>query len=221
MELQGKTVYFLGDSITEGYGTSDFEGQQRKRFSSLMEDRYGIKAVNFGVCGSRIARQQKRTEVRSDRDFCLRVDDMPEGADAIVVFGGTNDFGHGTAFIGQTSDRTPYTFYGACHTLMKSLIEKFPEAVILILTPLHRLLEDNPRGDGSKTWESRSLKEYVDIIREVAEYYSLPVLDLFASSGMQPKVPVIQKLYIPDGLHPNDRGHEKLAERIARALEQL
>jgi len=162
-----------------------------------------------------------RTEERHDRDFCMRVDDMPEGADAVVVFGGTNDFGHGNAFIGSFSDRTPYTFYGACHCLMQSLIEKFPEAVILILTPLHRLLEDNPRGDGSKTWESRPLKDYVKIIREVAEYYSLPVLDLFASSGMQPKVPVIQKLYVPDGLHPNDLGHEKLAEKIGKALEQL
>ena len=62
---------------------------------------------------------------------------------------------------------------------------------------------------------------YVAIIREVAEYYSIPVLDLFACSGLQPCVPIIQQKYLPDGLHPNDAGHEILAEKIAGFLMSL
>ena len=156
-----------------------------------------------------------------DRDFCMRVADMDPDADIVVVFGGTNDFGHGDAPLGCMSDRTPDTFYGALHTLYTSLIEKFPESPIIVLTPLHRLNEDNPRGDGNKLQDVGTLKTYVEIIREVAEYYSLPVLDLYKDSGLQPKVPVIQQKYVPDGLHPNDAGHKIIAGKIAKFIETL
>ena len=141
-------------------------------------------------------------------------------ADIVVVFGGTNDFGHGDAPLGTMSDRTPYTFYGALHCLYTALTEKYPDVPVVILTPLHRLNEDSPKGD-NKPEPVGTLKEYVNIIREVAEYYSFPVLDLYKESGLQPKVPVIQQKYIPDGLHPNDDGNAILAHKIARFLETL
>ena len=71
--------------------------------------------------------------------------------------------------LGCMSDRTPDTFYGALHTLYTSLIEKFPESPIIVLTPLHRLNEDNPRGDGNKPQDVGVLKTYVEIIRAAAE----------------------------------------------------
>ena len=145
---------------------------------------------------------------------------MDNDADIVVVFGGTNDFGHGDAPIGTMSDRTPYTFYGALHCLYTALTEKYPGVPIVVLTPLHRITEDIPTGD-NKPAPVGTLKEYVNIIREVAEYYSLPVLDLFKESGLQPKIPVIQQKYIPDGLHPNDDGNAILAHKIARFLETL
>jgi len=56
---------------------------------------------------------------------------------------------------------------------------------------------------------------------EVAEFYALPVLDLWATSGMQPRVPACRERLMPDGLHPNDAGHAILAHRIAHFLERL
>ena len=40
--------------------------------------------------------------------------------------------------------------------------------------------------------EETNLAGYVSIIREVAEFYGLPVLDLFFTSGLQPKVDIIK-----------------------------
>ena len=91
----------------------------------------------------------------------------------------------------------------------------------MVVTPLHRINEDNPKGDGNKQSNVGVLKTYVDIIREVAEYYSLPVLDLYKNSGMQPKVSVIRETYIPDGLHPNDKGHKIIAEKICEFLKTI
>ena len=217
MELKGTKINFLGDSITEGAGTSSHD----KMFTMLIEREYGAICQNYGIGGTRIARQKTPTEEKWDRDFISRVPEMDADADIVVVFGGTNDFGHGDAPIGTMSDRTPYTFYGALHTLYSGLTEKYPRSAIAVVTPLHRVGEDNPRGDGSKPEDGALLKTYVEIIREVAEYYSLPILDLYKESGLQPNVPIIRKMYIPDGLHPNDEGHIILADKIARFIERL
>lgn len=216
MELKGTKINFLGDSITEGAGTSSHD----KMFTMLIEREYGAICQNYGIGGTRIARQKTPTEEKWDRDFISRVPEMDNDADIVVVFGGTNDFGHGDALLGTMSDRTPYTFYGALHCLYTALTEKYPDVPVVILTPLHRLNEDSPKGD-NKPAPVGTLKEYVNIIREVAEYYSFPVLDLYKESGLQPKVPLIQQKYVPDGLHPNDDGNAILAHKIAHFLETL
>ncbi len=219
MDLKGKKINFLGDSITQGVGASDADHvyhQVLKKNAGLAEAR------NYGLSGTRIARQQHPTEYEPsfDRDFCMRAAEMDPDADAVVVFGGTNDFGHGDAPLGTFADRTPATFYGALHTLFVTLIEKYPDVPVVVLTPMHRWNEDNPRGD-NKPADVATLKTYVHIIREVAEYYSLPVLDLYASSGLQPQVPVIREKYVPDGLHPSDAGNARIALLLRHFLEAL
>lgn len=212
MELHGKKINFLGDSITEGAGAS----QYANCYVEVLTRMAGLAAGrNYGIGGTRIARQEVPSEEpRFDLDYVSRVAEMDPDADIVVVFGGTNDYGHGDAAMGAFSDRTPDTFYGACHVLMRSLIEKYLGKPIVILTPLHRLDED---GDSSK----QPLADYVRAEKEVAAYYSLPVLDLYACSGLQPAVPAVQTHLMPDGLHPSDRGHALLAERIYGFLKAL
>lgn len=208
--LQGTNVNFLGDSITEGDGVT-----METRFTALLSQRYDMLCHNYGICGTRIARQSRPSQYpHHDLDFCMRADDMESDADAVVVFGGTNDFGHGDAPFGDFSDRTVDTFCGALHVLYRKLLEKYPSSLIVICTPLHRSTERIPR------WDGHILDDFVQMIRKTAEYYSLPVLDLYAISGMQPDVPVIKEKLMPDGLHPNEEGHKILAELIGTFLER-
>jgi len=65
------------------------------------------------------------------------------------------------------------------------------------------------------------LQDYVDEIRAAAERYSLPVLDLWATYGVQPAVTVMKETYMPDGLHPNDAGHVLLTNKIVKFIENL
>ena len=53
MNLKGSKINFLGDSITEGHGTSATE----KRFTDLVAQRYGAECRNYGIGGTRIALQ--------------------------------------------------------------------------------------------------------------------------------------------------------------------
>ena len=64
-------------------------------------------------------------------------------------------------------------------------------------------------------------KPYVDVIREVAEFYALPVLDLWATSGLQPRVPINKEIYFADHVHPNDNGHRVIAQKLKRFLENM
>ena len=218
MELKGLKINFLGDSITEGHGASCVEN----RFTDIIGRTTGAIGRNYGIGGTRFAKQTTPSaEPRHDLDFVSRVDTMDPDADVIVIFGGTNDFGHGDAPIGCPSDRNNDTFYGAAHMLFSKIRVQWPKAHIVVLTPLHRCNEDNPRGDGNKPSDVGTLKAYVEIIREVAEFYSLPVLDLFKNSGLQPRLPLIQEMYMPDGLHPNDAGYQILADLIISYLKNI
>jgi len=218
MELKGIKANFLGDSITEGHGTSD---PATKPFHQLIAKKYGMAAArNYGKGGTRLARQSRPSaNPRWDLDFSSRFSDMDNDAQLVVLFGGTNDFGHGDAPLGSMEDREDNTFYGACHYIMSGLINKYPDAKIVVMTPLHRISEDNTVKENGL--DGCKLEVYVNIIKEVAAFYSLPVLDLWSVSGLQPKVDAIRKRYVPDGLHPNDAGHEKMAEVIGNYLATI
>lgn len=217
MDLRGATVNILGDSITCAVGASCEENG----FVAVLAREFGCKTNNYGISGSRIARQIVVTDEEYDRDFCMRVCEMDERADAVAVFGGTNDYGHGEAPLGVPSDRDPSTFYGACHFMMSALLTRYPGKPVVIMTPLHRLDEDNPLGDGRKPRSAAPLSAYRDILLETAEYYALPVLDLYATSGIQPNHPVSRERLCPDGLHPSDEGHALIARRLGLFLQTL
>lgn len=211
MELKGKKINFLGDSITEGSCATRPEWA----YVEVMKTSYGLAAArNYGIGGTRIARQQVPSEnPKFDRDFPSRVSEMDPDADIVIVFGGTNDHGHGDAPFGVDSDRTADTFCGACHCLYRSLLENFPRAKIVVLTPLHREVET--RADGI------TLEDYVNQIRNAAAQYGLPILDLYERSTIKANVPEIAARLTTDGLHPNDEGHAILAQEIGEYLKTL
>ena len=139
MNLSGKKINFLGDSITHGSGTSG----EDKRFSNLIAAKTGAICRNYGIGGTRIARQFNRTIPDfDDNDYCSRVCKMDPDADIVVVFGGTNDYGHGFAPVGQPQDTDVWSFYGALNHLYTYLLSTYPNAFIFVMTPTHRLRED-------------------------------------------------------------------------------
>ena len=209
MNLQGKKINFLGDSITEGVGASCYDNCYVARFAQMT----GAEVRNYGIGGTRFARRRVPHEnPRFDLDFCGRYHEMDDDADIIVVFGGTNDYGHGDAPLGQMGDRTVWSFYGACHTLFSGLVEKYPDKTIVVMTPMHRVTELD---------KDPPLRDFVRAEREVAEFYSIPVLDLWSNLGICARVPVQKELYFKDMVHPNDAGHQKIAYTLKRFLENM
>ena len=213
MELKGIKMAVLGDSITQGVGVENLNNMYYNR----IQRECGVRELYVdGIGGTRIARQQTPSEEPTfDLDFVSRIDKIDEDCDLVVVFGGTNDFGHGDAPIGTPDDRTEDTFWGACHLLCEKLIQRFPKSKLVYMSPLHRITEDEQNRHG------KILNDYVEIIKIVTRKYSIPFLDMMQEGGLAPRVPIHQELYMPDGLHPNDAGQGRIAERLKGFLQSL
>ena len=208
MQLKNLKINFLGDSITQGIGTTGLD----KPFHQIIKREYGLaEAYNCGVGGTRIARQTNHYNHIFDLYFGLRAKIMPRDVDAIVIFGGTNDFGHGDSKMGDIDSTDIYTFCGAVNNLLNELKADFPKAKLVFMTPLRRQTEATPNHDG------KILEDYVNAIIEICAKHDVPVIDLFRSNIIDP----FDKEVIPDGLHPNDKGHIIMADYIAKELLKI
>ncbi len=211
MELKGLTINFLGDSITEGYGVSD----PKNVYHQIIKDKYNLKhAYNYGISGTRIARQNIPSEEcpRNDLYFELRSQIMNRDADVVIVFGGTNDYDHGDATFGTLESEDIFTFCGAVNSLINKLERDFSKSKIVFMTPIHRTFETNPSNPDSKI-----LEDYANAILEICKRRGIDVIDLF---GINPLDPEDADL-VPDGLHPNDKGHAIMASVIANELLKI
>ena len=207
---------FLGDSITEGVGASSEANKYVNKVAKIC----GIEVKNFGVSGTRIARQTIPYDwVTADYDFQMRAEVMDKDADKVFVFGGTNDYGHGDAKIGDENDDSPYTFNGGLNNLMKRLIGTYGKDKICFILPIRRFLEEDLFGQGHRKEPTLNLKGYVDIIRSKCEKEGVDYIDLY-NDGIPKPLTDKGDEYTADGLHPNDKGHLFIAEKIKEYLER-
>ncbi len=217
MNLQDKTIFFLGDSITEGACAIGMENVYHQVCAEIL----GAKTIVDGISGTRIAPQHKPSaEPRYDNDFIKRLATHDEKADMTVVFGGVNDFLHGDAPFGNDGDDTPDTFIGAVSILCGMLKEKYGQNVAFII-PMHNIFENDPRGErGKKPIAGKLLREYGLKVKEIAKGYGYPVLDLWDEVEFDPNLPENAELFA-DGLHPTNKGHHILGARVAKFIGNL
>ena len=207
-------INFLGDSITQGSGAEIHENT----YTYLTAKYFNAEECNYGVGGTRIAKQVKRTFNPDDDVFMCRAVKLPTDADFTFVFGGTNDYGHGDAKLGTFEDRDNYTFYGAMHELVAYMVATFPKDKLCFILPIPRYDQDNPYGDGSKDVPMAPMSRYLQAEREVLDYYGVEYLDL-ADKFYVPTAPVYDELFA-DGLHPNPKGHKLLADCLIEYLKK-
>ena len=230
---KGMKVAFLGDSVTDPCHV----GCTKNYWGFLIED-LDLDAKVYGVSGhqwSDLPGQINRIYEAMDVDL-----------DAIFVFLGTNDYNAdvplGEFFTHRDEEvnhngkvetrrrrclnRDLSTLAGRINTGLGRLKTEFPKSQIILMTPLHRAFfrwsgdpehhvqppESFPNGLGLY------LDDYVGVIKQAGQIWSVPVIDLYAECGLFP----IKDAYAPyfknassDRLHPNPDGHR----RIARAMK--
>lgn len=203
--FKGKKLGVLGDSISTTATTTkpyhNYVVEQLQMTSSSVE----------AVVGSAISRDYGEVQ-----RFTVRYLNLPTDLDLVCVFGGVNDGAPIGNFTDAPTNADNVSFYGSMHYLCQNLVDRYPNATIFFITPMPRVSNGVTYYDGWVT-----LSAYVDAIKKVCNYYSIPVLDFFTMSGMSPFNATFKATYMPDGLHPNDAGHVKMAEKVTRFINTL
>jgi lysophospholipase L1-like esterase len=197
----GRSWATLGDSITEANG-----------YQPLVAATLGFGTVsNYGKSGCPMTAGGDR-----DAGATVNVGRLIENRyDCVTIFAGTNDYRLNMP-LGVLGDRSLYTFTGAYATLIEYILTHNPTCRLSLWTPLQR---DKDGYDSDRANERGSrLIDYVNAIKAIGHEYALPILDLYSESGMN-------KLTLPyftsDGLHPNEVGHERIAQMACAFLRRL
>ena len=167
--------------------------------------------------------------------------------DAIIVFVGTNDY-NGSVPIGEwysystrkvevsgpVEKERRYrelvfdnnTFKGRTNITVRWLKTHYPDKQIIFLTPIHRgYARFNDRNIQPPESYANDcgyfIDDYVQAIKELANVWAIPVIDLNSISGLYPMLDEHTQYFRDkdmDRLHPNTPGHLRMAWVLAYQL---
>lgn len=233
-QWKGKRVAFLGDSITDKrhVGTTKCYWEYLAELLDFTPYVYGI---NGNQMNGVLKQAQRLLEERGD------------SIDAIFIFAGTNDYNAGVPVgewytvderetqvkgggVERRKYRTPImeetTFKGRINKVMDFLKTNYPAKQIILLTPIHRARASfsNQNIQPEELFPNKLgvfVEEYVGAVKEAANVWAVPVIDLNSICGLYP-LNDSHVRYFHDGntdrLHPNAKGHERMANALAYQL---
>lgn len=211
--LKDKKWVVIGDSITE------VNFRTNKNYHAYVSDNVGGMTVyNYGQSGTGYYG-------RSNVDATVTQD-----ADYLTVFFGTNDWGNSdpnnTKLLGVFGDTDTTTIAGCVYKCLNQLVTRFYNKRIAVFTPLPR--SDNYGSSAAANARGFTLEQLAKVIKQTADHLSIPCLDLYHESSLPVQVAAGNEFYFkaigqssPDGLHPNDAGHQILARKIQKFLEAV
>lgn len=216
-KLRGKVWNVLGDSIT-----AERAAIPTKYYNYISTRQGGVTVNNYGIGSTCICASGGDT-CDPTQAFCVRYSQMAASADIITVLGGVNDFGRAAPSpLGTYGDTVTTTFYGALDVLCQGLIDRYPNATIMFMTPMDAVYDGwASRITDGKNALGLAITDYADAIKKVCRKYAIPVLDLGGEVGFTPYNATQKSTYYVDGLHPNVTGHLKMSYPIENKLLEL
>ncbi len=213
VDFSGTKIACLGDSITAATNLDNLEDYQQYSYPAYLKEILGAKQVeNLGIGGSSIGRYWENA-------FVDRYRDIPEDTDLILVMGGTNDgFCVTGEDFGVMEDRKEGTFIGDLDELIRGLRDHYPDAQVVLVTPLPNVLHDMLRKERDYLLPQSMI---ANAMKQVGGEYKIPVIDLYNSNILDSHDAAVIYNYMPDGVHCNAEGYQILARHIAAQLVSL
>ncbi|MCM1356474.1 MAG: SGNH/GDSL hydrolase family protein [Staphylococcus sp.] len=233
---KGKRVAFLGDSMTDPKNKST-----KQHYWSYLETLTGIKPYVFARSGYKWDGIYKKAVEMHET--------LGDSVDAIVIWAGTNDYNHSIppgSFFTEKMDSVNFngnmelrkhreplmdesTFCGNINRVMSYLKHNYPDKQIIIMTPIHRAYakfnDKNVQPDENyANGLGLYIESYIRTLREAADIWAVPVIDLYSESGLFPMEENHTRYFHSgdmDLLHPNDNGHYRIARTIQARLNSI
>jgi lysophospholipase L1-like esterase len=193
----GIDVLFLGDSITDGWRSTD----PVKGGRAVWDREFALlKAANFGISGDRTQHVLWRLRNGEADGYQPKV---------VVLMIGTNNTG--LERDGKTPRNTPPEIIEGVTAVVSELRAKFPEAKILLLAIFPRGEKDAPQRAQVAEVNRALVKRH-----DGRHVFFLDINDRFLDADGN-----IPKDVMPDLLHPSAKGYEIWADAIREPLKKL
>lgn len=208
-----KKITFLGDSITYGVGVTDVS----KRYSTLVAAELNATENNMGISSTVYCTGHSS---RSSR--ILDVVNIPLDSDVVIIYLGINDWDNAIkdtfAELGNINNSSTSTIYGATMQMYKTLVDRFRclDTDLYVCTPA--ITSWNNSVSEIRDWDQTkknacgyTLSELSAAIEDAATHFGIPTIDLNGECRLL-------ESDFSDGIHPNDSGAEKIAEKVVTDL---
>lgn len=202
--LKSMRLAFCGDSIT--YGLNQDGGARLDAFPDQVGRLLGCQTTNYGVSSASVGGDAPRVW---SKDYTV----VSTEEDIIGVMIGINDF-YREYSLGNKDGSSG--FYKDLHTMWKGFIGRFPPSagkrLFCMIYPYY---------DVKPNWEL-----WTAAMQEVAEYYSIPILDFSKELGINPHMDVNFEYWREEGrgtgkhnAHPTQLTHDMMAKVIAAYIK--
>lgn len=137
--------------------------------------------------------------------------------DVFVLEHGTNDYLSGCALDNPEDEKDVHTYGGALRYAIERLQEKFPEAEIVLVTPVICYLNDYGTAD-RHDFGSGTMEAYADKKIEIAKQYGVKVIDAYRQVGFNEENILGNT---EDGLHLNEDGRKVYGDFLGNELQKI
>lgn len=196
-----KTIGTIGDSVAKGTGA-------KTNFTQMLAKKIKAKSTNLAVSGATIS---------TNKDNSIYEQATKIKGDLIIVQGTDDDW---TNDIKIGTDKTDIkTFYGAFYSAISKIKSNNPKSKIIVMTPTKQCyIKDGKvvRKDTTKNDLGYTLADYVDVQIDACNELDIPVYDAYHSTQFKPNIPSYRKSSMPDGVHPNEKGHEVIMYELVK-----
>ena len=214
--LNGVKWCAFGDSLTDSATLSNMTN--KKNYVDYVGTSLGLDVTNCGVGGSGYMKTENR--------FVNRVSTIPTDAEVLTVLGSFNDHEFIETNLGVFGDNGTDTIYGCMYSFFDTVFSRCPDIVVGVILPT-KWGYLSPQKDSEA---SAKCDLYIKALTETAEYYNLPILDLYNGSNLRPWEDNFAERYYKDDdsdgnantVHPLDEAHKKfIAPKVEAFIKSI